>query len=188
MDTRTTILNRATELFAARGYDAVGVQEIVEAAGVSKPTLYHHFGSKRGVLAAIANERLMPFVRAVTEAARYDGDLAGTLRRVAQTYFDFAHSEPVLFRLPLVMWLTAPENEGARAMAPVMDAQRKALEELFRRASADHGNMRGRHALYATLLLGAINGVLSAPPASFDLHDDELITRLIQQFQYGIYT
>jgi hypothetical protein len=32
----TTILNCALELFAARGYDAVGVQEIAEAAGITK--------------------------------------------------------------------------------------------------------------------------------------------------------
>ncbi len=39
MDTRERILSCAEELFCMRGYDAVGVQEIVERAGITKPTL-----------------------------------------------------------------------------------------------------------------------------------------------------
>ena len=35
--------------FAARGYDGVQVKEVADAAGVSKPTLYYHFGSKEGL-------------------------------------------------------------------------------------------------------------------------------------------
>ena len=50
MDNRSKILSCALKLFSARGYDAVGVQEIVDAAGITKPTLYHYFGSKRGLL------------------------------------------------------------------------------------------------------------------------------------------
>ena len=43
----------AEELFYSKGYDAAGVQEIVERAGVTKPTLYYYFGSKLGLLQAI---------------------------------------------------------------------------------------------------------------------------------------
>jgi len=50
MSNRETILACALQLFSARGYDAVGVQEIVEAVGIQKPTLYHYFGSKAGLL------------------------------------------------------------------------------------------------------------------------------------------
>ena len=41
MDNRELLLNTALELFHAKGYDAVGVQEIVDRAGVTKPTLYY---------------------------------------------------------------------------------------------------------------------------------------------------
>ena len=50
MDNKEKILQCALELFYARGYDAVGVQEIAETAGVTKPTLYYYFGSKKGLL------------------------------------------------------------------------------------------------------------------------------------------
>ncbi len=39
-DNRTRILSCAIHLFYQRGYDAVGVQEIATAEGVTKPTLY----------------------------------------------------------------------------------------------------------------------------------------------------
>jgi AcrR family transcriptional regulator len=37
----------AARLFAARGYDATPVRAIVEAAGVTKPTLYYHSAARR---------------------------------------------------------------------------------------------------------------------------------------------
>jgi AcrR family transcriptional regulator len=62
-DTRSAILREAAELFAARGYDAVSVREIVQAAGVTKPALYYHFGSKEGVASTLIAE----FMAAGTE-------------------------------------------------------------------------------------------------------------------------
>ena len=50
MDNKELILKSALDLFYAKGYDAVGVQEIVDKAGISKPTLYYYFGSKLGLL------------------------------------------------------------------------------------------------------------------------------------------
>jgi AcrR family transcriptional regulator len=44
---RARIEEAAARLFAERGYDTTTVEEIVEAAGVSKPMLYRHFESKR---------------------------------------------------------------------------------------------------------------------------------------------
>ena len=41
MDNREIILKTAKSLFYARGYDGVGVQEIAEKSGVTKPTLYY---------------------------------------------------------------------------------------------------------------------------------------------------
>lgn len=44
------ILEAALELFADKGYDATGVQEIVVRAGVTKGALYHHFAAKEDIL------------------------------------------------------------------------------------------------------------------------------------------
>ena len=53
MDNRAAILAAALDLFCARGFDAVGVQEVAEVAGIIKPTLYYYYGSKLGLLKAL---------------------------------------------------------------------------------------------------------------------------------------
>jgi AcrR family transcriptional regulator len=46
-ETARHIARVAARLFAARGYDATPVRAIVEAAGVTKPTLYYHSAARR---------------------------------------------------------------------------------------------------------------------------------------------
>lgn len=51
--TRSTLLAAARPLFADRGYENVGTEEIVAAAGVTRGALYHHYDGKRGLFAAV---------------------------------------------------------------------------------------------------------------------------------------
>ena len=74
-DTRANLLESALNLFAAYGYDGVGVQQICDAAGVTKPTLYHYFGSKRGVLETLMDARLSALHAALAKAAAPTDDL-----------------------------------------------------------------------------------------------------------------
>lgn len=57
-DTRAQLLDVAERLFAERGIDAVSLSEILETAGQrNKSAIYYHFGSKEGLIAAIAERR-----------------------------------------------------------------------------------------------------------------------------------
>lgn len=52
--TRKALVDVARKLFAERGYDDVGAEEIVRAAGLTRGALYHHFpGGKRDLLEAV---------------------------------------------------------------------------------------------------------------------------------------
>jgi AcrR family transcriptional regulator len=54
---RDRILNTAYELFSRRGIRDVGVDEVIERAGVAKATLYHHFPSKDQLVLAFLERR-----------------------------------------------------------------------------------------------------------------------------------
>src|ERR1700683_1432014 len=62
----------ALELFAQRGYRATTMDDIAEAAGVTKPLLYQHFSSKRALYLELvdptARARLAAIGRAVMQA------------------------------------------------------------------------------------------------------------------------
>lgn len=188
MDNRTTLLDCALELFAERGYDAVGVQEICAAAGVTKPTLYHYFGSKRGVLDALVDEQWAPFVADLAEAAAYDGDLPRTLERVVALSFDFAAREPVLCRMLLALWFASRASEAVSAVAALHAERLQILEELFVWAARDHGNMRGRERTYAATLLGMIHTHIALALNHQITLDDTVAHRAVHQFSRGIYS
>lgn len=63
-DTRQKIMNKALELFSARGYDSVSVGEIASAVGIKAPSLYNHFSGKQAIFDAIVE----------ATAAQYEAD------------------------------------------------------------------------------------------------------------------
>jgi AcrR family transcriptional regulator len=55
--TKARILKAAADVFGRRGIHATGINEIVEAAGASKLTIYKNFGSKEGLVEAVLTDR-----------------------------------------------------------------------------------------------------------------------------------
>lgn len=55
--TRTALLQAARELFYTRGVAATAVNDVAEASGLTKPTLYHYFPSREALVAAYLDDR-----------------------------------------------------------------------------------------------------------------------------------
>ncbi len=72
--THARLLDTATELFYAEGIAATGVDKVVARAGVSKPTLYAHFGSKDDLVAAVLERRHAERVAMLDAWVRAHGD------------------------------------------------------------------------------------------------------------------
>lgn len=70
---RERLLRAAVAVFDRKGYAAASVREIVEQAGITKPALYYHFGSKEGILVAILEEGARQFERALARAVERPG-------------------------------------------------------------------------------------------------------------------
>jgi TetR/AcrR family transcriptional regulator len=105
---RKAILDAAETLFAERGFEAVSLQEIGDAAGLSRGTPNYFFGSKEdlyvGVLERVfadreeATTRAFAPVRAWCESERA-GSLRRPLTRAIESYMSFLLARPAFVRL-----------------------------------------------------------------------------------------
>jgi AcrR family transcriptional regulator len=127
---RQQLVAVALELFARRGYRATTMDDIAEAAGVTKPLVYQHFSSKRALylelVTSIAHELLLA-VRAAVELAE------GPRQQVEMgfaAYFGLVISREAEFRL-LYGRDHADDEELGRALRTVEDAMAEAIEPLI---------------------------------------------------------
>jgi AcrR family transcriptional regulator len=108
------ILSTALDLFAVKGYDATSVREICEAAEITKPTLYHFFGSKEGVLQALVKSGFERFAELVDSALSHPGSFRERLKIVVGALFESARHQPHYWRfMHGIVWAppgTAPKT------------------------------------------------------------------------------
>jgi TetR/AcrR family transcriptional regulator len=95
----------------------------VVSAGVTKPTLYHHFGSKQGVLETLLVERADPAIADLATAASYHGDLPLTLGTVVDTMFAFGQREPELYWMLVAANITATDDAANQLLASRLRAR-----------------------------------------------------------------
>jgi AcrR family transcriptional regulator len=109
---RAKLLKSALHLFAKRGYDAVGVQEIVDSAKVTRPALYYYFGSKRGLIESLFEEMVDQLLNGLRQLGHPSGDSAKAIEAVVEVYFVFVRSSPAFYRLQLASYFAPIESEG----------------------------------------------------------------------------
>jgi AcrR family transcriptional regulator len=89
-DQRVKILAAAARLFARRGYSATSMNEVAEACGLSKATLYHYYRDKHTLLASIADEHVSKLQALVQDVSRQgstpDEHMRELIRRIAREY------------------------------------------------------------------------------------------------------
>lgn len=191
VDNREKILQCALELFYARGYDAVGVQEIADKAGVTKPTMYYYFGSKYGLLEALVNEKLSNLNTAMRQAADYHGNLPGTLYRMASQLIDLANENRKMYVLMMALYYSAKENEAYRAIRPLITELYGIIVRFFEDATPQLGNIRGRQEQFAMGFLGILNQYILWMCEKTEegcVVEEEKKHSLVNQFMYGIFT
>jgi AcrR family transcriptional regulator len=98
MDTRQRILEVTAELLQRSGVEPPSTRAICEAAGVSAPTLYHHFGDKDGLYDAVVQYGFESYLRAKHALVRTD-DPVDDLRRAWDTHVQFGVTHPALYTL-----------------------------------------------------------------------------------------
>jgi AcrR family transcriptional regulator len=109
---RRVIEQAATELFAQRGYAATTVDDIVRAAGVTKPMLYRHFESKQELCIALLERSRDELVAA--PLAHFDPeatDAHAQLVAMTAAWLEHARNHPAATRLLFMPITGDPEVE-----------------------------------------------------------------------------
>ncbi|MCE8514652.1 TetR/AcrR family transcriptional regulator [Ruegeria pomeroyi] len=99
LETRARLLAEAARLVDAQGYAGLRVEDVVEAAGVAKGTLFSHFSDKDGLLAVLIGAEVMRLIDEMENAAP-PADLPQLIERLVPL-LDFVASDRVIFDLLL---------------------------------------------------------------------------------------
>ncbi len=151
---REKILAAARDLFSAQGYDATSTVQIADKAGVSEGILFHHFGSKRGLLAQLAEQ----YTRDAASATMPNDPTLVTEEFVVRSAFDFSDRDPGLYRL----------FEEAGRKLDGFDVIRQSgfivsvIEANLRRGMADGTVRRGDARVMAELHFAVVDGAYRA--------------------------
>ncbi len=162
-ETRAALMNAGRVLFAANGYKATSTQEIVEAAGLTRGALYHHFSTgKEGLFEAVHRSLQREVMESVLAARNDDGN---DVDQGVSAYLDAAtrpdYRQIVLSDGPAVFgWQKWHEMESSYAMSIVADG----VMDL----PADHPAHKLDLPMLSNILFGAYGEAAMAIAASDD--------------------
>jgi TetR/AcrR family transcriptional regulator len=192
MDTKREILASALRLFSKSGYEAVGIQQICTVAGITKPSLYYHFGNKETLMAEVAGDAASSLLDTLTLGSgeiSFSGDVVADIRSLFSGILEFSRQRPAHFQIILQM-LYPPEGS---VMGQVGKAELRRINStlirFFTIAAAAHGNLKGKEQFLAAVFLGHAIALAmylshSDAPAQPDSPD---VVQAAQTFLYGVF-
>jgi AcrR family transcriptional regulator len=188
MDNKENILHSALKLFALRGYDAVGVQEICLSCNITKPTLYHYYNSKNGLLNALLETNYPPFIETINRAAEYHQDLIMNLVCLANVFFCFALDNSDFNRFSLTIAFSPPESEAHLAQRKYMATIFTTIEELFHLSIKEHGNLRNKEKQLTASFIGLLHSYIGLYLSGVTVLNESIARAIVKQFMHGIFS
>jgi TetR/AcrR family transcriptional regulator len=159
---RERLLAAATRLFAAKGYAATSVRDILRAANVTAPVLYYHFGSKQGLFGDLFREGIETLDEEVKKAVGEATTVAERVRAYCQVHVE------VQERYSDLRWIAEALIAGPPKAAPRFDfkgrfaAMVQELADLVG-AGVESGEFRACDPIAVALaLLGAVEMTVRA--------------------------
>jgi len=154
--TSERILLSALELFSTKGYEATSVREICEAADITKPTLYHFYGSKEGVYRALVDGALSDFRTDTLQALEGPGPAVDHLKRMARAYFSHARGRRDLLRFMFGLIHNPPSSAPATDFPRFYEEMVGHVASVVEAGVARHELAPGRVDLRMLVFMGAL--------------------------------
>lgn len=186
--TRERLLDGALTLFAEKGYTATGTQEIIDAAGVTKPALYYYFVSKEALFRDLVDGIYDATAAAWDAIIAQEKTAVARLRGIARSSFVGSARDPRLPRLLMQTHYGPPIAELREFMNSRTSRRFHRIAEIT--ADALHsGELRGGDPASLALLFCCIMdqhiNVLARMPEASALLSAERADALMDAFLHG---
>jgi AcrR family transcriptional regulator len=152
---RVQLMNVGRTVFATHGYEATAIDEVAAQAGVSKPIVYEHFGSKEGLYAAVVEREMDQLVARVSEVISR-GTARARLEGAVRAFMAYVKEEPAGFA---VLTRDSPNSSARRGLARVIDDLAERIGDIFRSEFERAGYNPRVAPIYANALLGMVTQV-----------------------------
>ena len=158
--TSEKILHAALAVFLEVGFERANLDKVAAEAGVTKPTVYSHFGSKIGLLKAVAEQQAREALRQFSPDVKLTGNVRRDLTGFAKSFLaNLLHPDAIrMHRFAIVEAMTHPELAALLLSA----GPQKLIEGLqhYLEAETSAGRLRCKDSLVAAQhLLGLLAGL-----------------------------
>ena len=152
---RAQLLDVGRTVFAERGFELASMDEIATRAGITKPIVYEHFGSKEGLYAAVVEREMDALVGSVSDALS-QGSSRERWEAAVVVFLEYIEKEPAGFE---VLTREAPLGVGRRGLTRVIDQLAERVSVAFIDGFRQAGYPTPLAPIYANALLGTVTQV-----------------------------
>ena len=177
------IVEAALEVFAEKGFAAARLEDIAARAGITRPSLLHHYATKETLYAAVVERAFAALGAGLRGAMAAEGAFSRRLDGLIGAFVDFVEGRPAIASL-IVRELVNADGPGSRILLDEVSPLLDSVEAFLRRdgKGALAAGLPVRAALVHTcagVLLRAAAGPLAWPLWGPGAHSRQLARRLL---------
>ena len=150
---RSQLIGIGRGLFALRGLDGTTIEEIAAAAGVSKPVIYEHFGSKEGLYTQVVEYEFRILLSSITDALSEEAKPRVLVERAALALLSYIEDRTEGFR---ILMRDAPPTQPEGAFSTLLSHVTARVEYILADEFARRGFTSADGAMYAQMLVGMV--------------------------------
>jgi TetR/AcrR family transcriptional regulator, transcriptional repressor for nem operon len=178
-ENRRAIIDAAGRLFRAQGYDAVGLNELMSAAGFTRGGFYNHFSSKDDLAAEAYREIFDTYSNALQALFENADDASAVFTEIIDTYLSTVHRDDVGNSCPTVSLAHDSVRQGEtvqKAFSHGLEQYVEVLGSQFVRVGADMSRARGDAIDLLVRLVGAVTLARAVVKSNREFSDEILET------------
>ncbi len=176
-DSRQRILRAAGELFSKQGFDQVGINEVMQAAGMTRGAFYSHFNSKSQL-----------YSETIRATAQRLAAQESSLEQTCQSYLSMAHRNSEQFQCPLAFLISDVAQRDELVRNAWTETFRGFIQLIQRKQQNDTSSETATNTAVTQKALQTAVMMIGGLAVARALNDDELAESLLASCVASIQT